>query len=279
MKHCYLIGYPVEHSLSPLMQNAAFRERGIDYIYSLKSVEPASLAYAINHLRVPEVIGANVTIPYKSDVMQYLDYSTTEAKDIGAVNTIVKKDNELFGANTDAIGGVKALEEEYDRLETAKVLIIGAGGASKALSYNLASKVKCLTILNRTETKSSSLAQYLTEKKGKEVYSGGLEDLQEHAEEADILINTTPLGMKPVYDKSPVPAEYLHKDLLVYDLVYNPMETKLLRDAKQKGARVLSGVKMLVYQGALAYEIWTGHEPPVDLMLKVVQEALRRDNS
>jgi shikimate dehydrogenase len=265
--------------MSPLMHNAAFREMGIDYCYSLKSVEPGSLEYAVNHLRAPEVIGANVTIPYKSDVMVYLDYITTEAKDIGAVNAIVKKDDELVGANTDASGGVKALEEEYDRLETANVIIIGAGGASKALSYNLASKVKKLTILNRNDTKSSELARYLTEKLDRMVLSGGLDDLQKHVKEADILINATPLGMKPVYDISPIPAEYLHKDLMVYDLVYNPMETKLLRDAKQKGARVLSGVKMLVYQGALAYEMWTGLKPPVNLMLKVVQEALRGDTS
>jgi shikimate dehydrogenase len=266
--------------MSPLIHNAAFREQGLDYRYSLKPVLPGTLEDAINLLREPEVIGANVTIPYKSHVMKYLDDNTTEAENIGAVNTIVKKDGNLVGKNTDAIGGVKALEEEYDGIELAEVTIIGAGGASKALSYNLAPKVKKLTILNRTKTKSSVLARYLMEKtKNRNVYGGGLEELQKHLEGTDILINATPVGMEPRTDRSPIPAEYLHKNLLVYELVYNPIETKLLRDAKQKGGRVLSGVKMLVYQGALAYEMWTGHKPPVDLMLKVVQEALGGDTT
>jgi shikimate dehydrogenase len=256
------------------MQNTAFREQNLSYTYCLKPVPSSSLGTAVNSLREDTVLGANVTIPHKKDILVYLDQVSKEAIDIGAVNTIVKNKDALIGENTDASGGLKALEEEYSDLENARVIVIGAGGASRALSYGLAQKVSKLTILNRTQGKAEELATYLSEKIVSKVESGGLDDLKKSIEEADILINATSLGMKPNMERSPVPSEYLHDGLLVYDLVYNPMETKLLREAKMRGARVLSGVKMLVYQGALSYEMWTGYKPPVKLMLKVVQEAL-----
>jgi len=274
LKQCYLIGYPVKHSMSPLMHNYAFKEQGLDYKYSLKDVPPEKLKDAVDSLREPDVIGANVTIPHKSKIIGYLDEVTAEADNIGAVNKIIKKNDTLIGTNTDASGGVRAIKEVYEKLDRAKVLILGAGGASRALSYKLAPKVSRLTILNRTRRKALDLAEYLSEKTGVQVKGGGLEELEKRIKEADILINATSVGMSPNTQRSPVPTEFLHSDLLVYDLVYNPMETRLLREAKEKGCKVLSGVKMLVYQGAIAYEMWTGRQPPVEQMIKVVQEAL-----
>jgi shikimate dehydrogenase len=256
------------------MHNYAFREQGLDYEYNLKEVPPDRLKEAVESLREPDVSGANVTIPHKKKIIEYLDEVTSEACNIGAVNTIIKNKNTLTGTNTDASGGIRALKEVYEELERAKVVILGAGGASRALSYKLAPKVSELTILNRTGKKALNLAEYLSEKTGAQIIGGGLEELEKRIKGTDILINATPVGMNPKIECSPVPAEFLHSDLLVYDLVYNPVETKLLREAKKKGCKILSGVKMLVYQGALAYEMWTGRQPPVEEMIAVVEEAL-----
>jgi shikimate dehydrogenase len=256
------------------MHNYAFREQGLDYEYSLKEVPPDRLKDAVESLREPDVIGANVTIPHKKKITGYLDEVTPEAGNIGAVNTVFKKKETLIGTNTDASGGIRALKEVYEDLGRAIVLILGAGGASRALSYKLAPNVSELTILNRTGSKALDLAEYLTEKTGVQVIGGGLEELEKRIKETDILINATPVGMNTNKQSSPVPSEVLHSDLLVYDLVYNPVKTKLLKEAEKKGCKVLSGVKMLVYQGALAYEIWTGRQPPVEEMIAVVEEAL-----
>lgn len=274
MKRCYLLGYPVKHSMSAIMHNAAFREHGLDYTYILRDVPPESLEEAVDTLRKQCVIGANVTIPHKSTIIEFLDEVTPEAGAIGAVNTVVKHCGVLRGDNTDARGGIKALEEVYGELEKAVVLVLGAGGAARAIVYKLAPVVAELTVLNRTAGKAMELAEHVKEITGARVKGGGVRELEEAVRCSDILINATPVGMKPGVQCSPVPREFLHGGLLVYDLVYNPLETRLLREAKNCDARTLSGVKMLAYQGALAYEMWTGLDPPLELMVKVVQNAL-----
>jgi shikimate dehydrogenase len=271
---CYLVGYPVEHSMSPAMHNAAFKALGIDAEYRLAPVEPGRLAAFIETLRSPEVMGGSVTIPHKVAVMRHLDHVDVTARAIGAVNTIVHGEGQLTGHNTDATGGVKALTEAYGSLEDSIVTILGAGGASRAMTYQV-SRVDCrVTVLNRSPDRARRLVEDVTPTASAELSHGGLDRLPALIEETDVLINTTPVGMSPNTSDSPVPAGLLHGGLFVYDVIYNPIKTRLLRDAEAMGARVLSGVNMLVYQGAEAFKMWTGAEPPVGIMQRAVEERL-----
>jgi shikimate dehydrogenase len=276
---CYLIGHPVGHSMSAVMHNAAFRELDLDLRYELRPVRPGELgAFASTRLREREVRGANVTIPHKVSVIEHLDKIDQTASRIGAVNTIVNKEGLLKGYNTDGIGAMRALGEAYGCLEGSRAILIGAGGAARAIGYNLATSVEELAILNRTPERTDDLA-------------GGLSDLPECTavisahpllrrrlekllEDADILINATPLGMGPNADETPVDRDLLRPGLLVFDSVYNPPRTRLLREAEEAGARTLSGMSMLVYQGAASFELWTGREAPEGLMARAVEEEL-----
>ncbi|HUV55320.1 MAG TPA: shikimate dehydrogenase [Candidatus Krumholzibacteriaceae bacterium] len=274
MKRCYLVGYPVEHSMSPAMHNAAFKALGIDAEYKLAPVEPGQLGAFIEKLREGDVLGANVTIPHKVEVMRHLDHVDETAHAIGAVNTIVHIDGRLTGYNTDATGGVKALTEMYGGLNGRNVTILGAGGASRAITYQI-SRVDCrVTVLNRSVEKARKLVDDLRPTASAELRYGGLNQLPGVIVGTDVLINTTPVGMSPKTSDSPVPEELLHGGLFVFDVIYNPIKTKLLKDAEAKGAGTLSGVKMLVYQGAEAFRMWTGVEPPLDIMQRVVEEKL-----
>jgi shikimate dehydrogenase len=266
---CYLVGYPVEHSVSPAMHNACFKALGLDYEYRLAPVEPGELATFMNGaMKHGCVRGCNVTIPHKVEVMRHLDEVQGAAGAIGAVNTVLNNEGVLKGYNTDCLGGVKALEDKYGDLKDAEVVILGAGGAARALVYGLRQKVQSITVLNRDPKKAETLVNRFKEYSNASMRHGSLGELGDHLASADILVNTTPVGMNPHTDQTPVPMELLHRDLLVYDLVYNPAETRLLKEAENVGARTLSGVKMLVYQGAESFKLWTGLEPPTDLMIR-----------
>lgn len=274
MKRCYIVGYPVEHSMSPAMHNAAFKALGFDAEYKLAPVKPGQLVTFIDKLRDNEVLGANVTIPHKVEVMRHLDHIDETARAIGAVNTIVHRDGRLYGYNTDSTGGVEALTEKYGSLKDRNVTILGAGGASRAITYQV-SRVDCkVTVLNRSVERARNLVDDLRPQTLAELRYGGLTQLPGVIDDTDVLINTTSVGMSPNVSNSPVPEGLLHGGLFVYDVVYNPVKTRLLRDAEAKGAGTLSGVKMLVYQGAEAFRMWTGVEPPVELMQRVVEERL-----
>lgn len=274
MKLCYIVGYPVEHSMSPAMHNAAFEALGLDAEYRLAPVKPEQLGGFIDKLREDEVMGASVTIPHKVEVMRHLDHVDETARAIGAVNTIVNREGKLYGHNTDGTGGVGALTEEYGSLEGINVTILGAGGASRAITYQV-SRLDCrVTVLNRSVERARNLVDYLRPQTSAELRYGGLAQLPAVIDDTDVLINTTSVGMSPNVSDSPVPEGLLHSGLFVYDVVYNPVKTKLLRDAEAKGAGTLSGVKMLVYQGAEAFRMWTGVEAPVELMQRVVEEKL-----
>ncbi|MBN2334756.1 shikimate dehydrogenase [Candidatus Bathyarchaeota archaeon] len=274
MKHCYLIGYPVSHSLSPVMHNAAFKRLGLDITYSLAPVEPGRLGAYVNDLRRDDFLGASVTIPHKVEVIRHLDTVDATASAIGAVNTIVHGDGRLEGYNTDATGAVKALREEYGELEGAEIVVLGAGGASRAVCYQL-SRMDCsLTILNRTADKARRLADSIRDASYARIKCGGLAELGERIGGADILVNATPVGMSPEVNASPVPFKLLRPGLFVYDVIYNPLNTKLLIEAQTVGARTLGGARMLVYQGAEAFQMWTGREAPVETMLEAVLSSL-----
>ena len=267
-----LIGHPVEHSFSPPMHNAAFRELGMDYAYVAFDVNPDNLKSAIEGAKSLDIRGFNVTIPHKIEVMKYLDEIDEVAALIGAVNTIDFKD--MKGYNTDGIGAVIAIEE-VTSIKDKNVVIAGAGGASRAISFYIAKYgANKLTILNRNVEKAQKLADdVLDSNLISNVESDSISQISSHLNGADILINTTPIGMYPNVNDEPVAsADDMHEELVVFDAVYNPNETVLLKEAIKAGAKPVYGIKMLLYQGAESFRIWTGNDAPVDVM----EDALRK---
>ena len=269
-----LIGHPVEHSFSPPMHNAAFDALDMDYSYVAFDVDPNNLKSAIEGAQSLNIKGFNVTIPHKVNVMQYLDELDEVARLIGAVNTIDFKN--LKGYNTDGIGAVKAIEE-VTSIKNKNVVVAGAGGASRAISFYVAKYgAESLTILNRNESKAESLAGDVSDSGliG-EVESDSINAIDNYMENADVLIDTTPLGMHPnIDDELIVKADKMDENLVVFDAVYNPNETVLLKEAIKANAKPVYGIKMLLYQGAESFKIWTGKTAPVDVMEKALKNTL-----
>ena len=269
-----LIGHPVEHSFSPPMHNAAFQALGMDYAYVAFDVDPSDVKSAIDGADALNIKGFNVTIPHKIEVMKHLEELDEVASLIGAVNTIDFKD--LKGYNTDGIGAIKAIEE-VTSVKDKNVVVAGAGGASRAISFYLAKYgVESLTILNRNVDKAQSLASdVLDSDLIGNVNSDSISEIGTYLKDADILVDTTPLGMDPHIDDEPIAkAENMHEDLVVFDAVYNPNETVLLKEAIKAGAKPVYGIKMLLYQGAESFKIWTGVDAPVDVMEKALRDTL-----
>jgi len=265
----YLLGYPVGHSVSPPMHNAAFKELDMPHNYSSLGVEPAKLAELLeSKVKTEDFGGANVTIPHKIEMRNLVDKLDESAKRAGAVNTLEWKDDLLTGYNTDATGGMKALIDAYGDISGVKMVMLGAGGAASALAAILRPQVKELTILNRTVEKAKALA----DKVG--AGCGSIVEDQKLVESADIIINTTPIGMHPNVGVSPIDKIHLHGEQMVFDIVYNPLKTRLMLDAEEVGAKTLGGLWMLVYQGAEAFEIWTGVKPNVQTMYDAAKKAL-----
>ncbi len=275
---CGVIGDPIEHSLSPVMHNAAFRELGLDYAYFAFHVPKESLKPAILGVVGLGIVGLNVTIPHKLQVLRYLDHVDEEASRLGAVNTVINRDGRLYGCNTDGIGALRALEQNGVTVKGKRSTLMGAGGASRAIAFKLSEHVRSMTILNRTKSRAASLARSLRRYRNIEVKVKELteENLSETLRETDILINATPIGMWPNVDVTPVRKELLPSGLTVFDIVYNPIQTRLLHDASKRGCRVIDGVDMLVHQGAPAFKLWTGREAPIEVMRKAVLRALKR---
>ena len=269
-----LIGHPVEHSFSPPMHNAAFNELEMDYAYVAFDVNPQDLQLAIEGAKSLNIKGFNVTIPHKIEVMQFLDEIDEVASLIGAVNTIDFKN--LKGYNTDGIGAVRAIEE-VSSIKNKKVVVAGAGGASRAISFYLAKYgAESLTILNRNVEKAQSLAADVSNSGLiDDVDADSISQIASHLTDADILVDTTPIGMHPNINDEPIAfAEDMHEDLTVFDAVYNPNETVLLRQAIKAGAKPVYGIKMLLYQGAESFRIWTGRDAPVETMEKALKDTL-----
>jgi shikimate dehydrogenase len=266
-----LIGYPVEHSLSPVMHNSAFEALELDYCYVTFSVEPSRLEEAIRGIKALGIAGINVTVPHKEAVMKFLDRIDEEAREIGAVNTVVNKEGLLIGYNTDGRGFMASLNENCYSPQGKRVFIVGAGGASKAVAYYLSKEASELFIYDIDRQKSLNLVNHL---KGHGKVSMAKVTVAEDIStirEADIVINATPIGLKPE-DPSPVDIELLHKGQIVCDLIYK--ETRLLREASMKGCQTINGLGMLLWQGVFAFELWTGKKPPVEVMRKALMEAL-----
>lgn len=271
MRVAGVIGDPVEHSLSPFMHNAAFDALGIDARYELWGTSLDDLPARVASLREPEVLGANVTVPHKQAVMPLLDEVSETARLIGAVNTIVPADGRLLGDNTDAYGFRRSIELAYQGLEPRHAVVLGAGGASRAVVVALTQMgLGTVVIANRTPERAQALAGELG------VESIGWERVADEAfPVADVVVNATSLGW---HDEMPIAEDALSRlrdGALVMDLTYR--ETPLLRAASARGLRTLDGLGMLVHQGARSFGLWTGHEAPVDVMqAAVVAEQARR---
>jgi shikimate dehydrogenase len=273
-----LIGWPVEHSVSPAMHNAAFENLGLPWRYTLLPTPANRVKAVLDNLKARGYRGANVTVPHKQAVMPYLDEIDDAAQAIGAVNTIVVQEDALVGCNTDAGGFIAALRESGFDPSGRRALVLGAGGASRAVVYALA-QVGCTVIVhNRTMNRAAELAHWLQDAVPYTPVSWvpastSLADLP--LADFDLLVNTTSLGMWPQTAASPwpemlpVPAHWT-----VYDLVYNPAKTQLLAQAAAAGAAAIGGLGMLVHQGALAFELWTGQAPPTDVMRVAAERAL-----
>ncbi len=257
---CCIIGDPIEHSLSPVMHNAAYQNLGLNFAYLAFRV--TDVKAAIDGIRSLGIRGVSVTIPHKISVMQYLDEIDATVKAIGAVNTIVNTNGKLKGYNTDYSGAITALEEKT-KLAGKRVVILGSGGAARAIAFGLKEKHAHITILNRTREKAQVLAQEI---------SGNYGDLSqlEQIQNADILIHATTSGLGSDKKKALVPKKYLRKNIVVFDIVYNPKETQLLQDAKEAGCTIVYGYKMLLYQAALQFELFTQTKPPVSIMKKIL---------
>ena len=259
-----LIGNPVAHSLSPLMHNQAFAAAGCNAVYLAFCVsDPAA---AIKSIKALNVKGLSVTLPHKVAVMAYLDDIDQTAAGIGAVNTIVHHDGKLIGYNTDCQGAINALQAQTT-IEGKTVAIIGAGGAARAIGLGLATVAKRLTILNRSRKSGERLAA------GLQAEFLPLDECQ--PKRYEILINTTPVGMYPDTAATPIAKQALSKDMVVMDIVYNPLHTRLLKNAAAIGCRTITGLDMFVFQGALQFELWTGKSAPVEVMRQTVLEALK----
>jgi len=280
-KVCGVIGDPIEHTMSPVMHNAAFKELGLDYLYVPLRVSKEELGKAVESIRALNMRGVNVTLPHKVAIIPFLDKLDPLAKKIGAVNTIVNDDGVLTGYNTDATGFLQALLDKGVKPEGKKVVILGAGGASRAISFILAERGTHLVILNRllefdwAEELAQRISQISKKVRALELNEKNLEMMLEGA---DILINATSVGMHPDVNKTPVPARLLKPGLIVFDIVYSPIKTRLLKEAEAAGAQTIGGLDMLIWQGAIAFEKWTGQKAPLDLMKKEAIKALGYEN-
>jgi len=273
-----LIGWPVEHSLSPVMHNAAFRALGLGWRYDLLPVQPGHLEAAMADLRAGGFRGANVTVPHKRAVMAYLDQIDGAAESIGAVNTLSVQGRRWIGHNTDAAGFVRAVREGGLEPAGRQALLLGAGGAARSVAYALAGAGCTVFVYNRTVRRAAALVADLR-RLGLDApvtCSPGERALDElDLTRFDLLVNATAVGMWPSHEDTPWPDELpMPAHWTVFDLVYNPLETRLLRQARRAGAKTIDGLGMLVWQGALAFELWTGQKPPVDLMRAAALQAL-----
>ncbi|HXN08008.1 MAG TPA: shikimate dehydrogenase [Nitrospiria bacterium] len=269
-----ILGHPISHSKSPQMHQAAFEALKLDFAYLPFDIEPRKLESAVNALKTLGFSGFNVTVPFKEKIIPLLDVVAPDARIIGAVNTVLIKDNKLTGFNTDGKGFIRSVQKAWKiRLAGKKIVIIGAGGSSKAIAVSLCmEKAVSIGILNRTLSKGRNLSDHLARLfRRPEIFSLPLygNDTRDAIAQADLLINTTSLGLNPK-DPSPLPSGYIRPGMKVYDLIYNPAETRFLKEAKKTGCQVLNGSSMLLCQGALAFEIWTGKMPPLAVMAQAI---------
>lgn len=275
---CGVIGNPVEHSLSPAIHNAAFHKLGLNLVYLAFRVE--AIGEAIRGLRaLGGFRGASVTIPHKVAAIPFLDEVEPTARHIGAINTIVASQGKLTGYNTDATGALRALRGGVGALAGKRVAMLGSGGAARAIAFALAGEpgLTGLTVLGVDAGERSHLAADLRSKTSLAVAEAGLDEasLRKTLPDAQVLIHCTPIGMSPKIEASCVPASLLHPGLAVMDIVYNPRETQLLKDARQTGCVTIPGLEMFLHQAVAQFELWTNQSAPADIMRAVLESRFR----
>ena len=271
---CGVIGNPVEHSLSPAIHNAAFQHLSLNFVYLAFQVE--DIEQAIAGIRaLGNVRGLSVTIPHKVSSMPHLHHIDPTAQHIGAINTIVKSQGLLTGYNTDALGALRAIKEQTITLKDTHVLLVGSGGAARAIAFGLAidGGVSQLTIVGIDEGERHQLVNDVRSRTSVTVQEGDLSQtsLEPVMAQAHLLIHCTPIGMHPKVDASCIPRELFDSHLAVMDIVYNPLETQLLRDAAQAGCQTIPGIDMFLYQAVAQFELWTNQPAPVDVMRGVLE--------
>ncbi|OQX21249.1 MAG: shikimate dehydrogenase [Candidatus Altiarchaeales archaeon A3] len=278
-----VIGHPIEHSLSPVMHSAVFKEKKINADYFAFDVDEKNLCNAIHGADALKFCGLNVTIPHKISVLKYINKISEEAKLINAVNTIKFDyvENLIIGYNTDGTGAIKAIEKNLNRgLKGKKIFIFGAGGAARAIIFSALQNNAEISIYNRTTEKAILIGNEIKKRLNKDVKIVENFNLKDELNDSDIIINATSVGMFPNVDKSVISKEYIPEGKVVMDIVYNPIETKFLKLAKQKNCKVIDGVDMLVYQGAESLKIWLNlqvDENLIGIMRKAVVEKLIRN--
>ncbi len=280
-----LIGFPLKHSISPDFQQAALDHSRLDIRYEAWETQAENLTSAIAQLRLPQNLGANITVPYKETVIPLVDEIDSFAGLIGAVNTIVNREGKLVGFNTDAHGFLRALHDEAKfQPEDKRAVVLGAGGAARAVSFALIKeKVSGLAVSNRNMARAESLVHSLARhisanQLGTKVVAVSWQslELQEAIMDSQLIVNCTTIGMKfsPYEEQSPLSPGLIPKGALVYDLVYNPQETPFLRMARKEGADCVGGLSMLIYQGAASFQLWTDRGAPIDIMFSAAKKAL-----
>ncbi len=275
-----LIGHPIFHSFSPFIHNLAFEITGLNYRYLTFDVLPENLKDALKGIIALGIKGANVTIPHKEAVIENLDSVSPEARIIGAVNTIVNENGRLTGYNTDVYGFTESLKEYKDLIANTPVFIFGAGGSARAVIYSLITtfQPERIVIANRNISRAEGLARYFSQVFGYKIEAKELfyPDIAGDIKSSRLIINTTPVGMHPEINDSLIQNdEIFHEGQIVYDLVYNPLMTKLLKLAKSKGAETISGIEMLILQASKSFELWTGKEMPTAEIKKFLLQKLK----
>lgn len=274
-----IFGKPVSHSMSPLVHNMLFNEFGIDALYL--AFEINDIKKGVDSIRTLGIKGASITIPFKEAVLAHLDEIDETATQIGAVNTVINREGYLWGCNTDCSGAVEPLKESLSEnsLKGKSVLIIGAGGAARAVAFGVKQEGGNITILNRSKDKGEKLAhqvngKYLSLSEYNEQASANT--ISNHLDHIDIIVNTTSVGMTPNIDESPVNPSILNKNMTVMDIVYNPLKTKFLKDAEIAGCKTVDGLSMFIHQGAAQFELFTGIKPSSQIMREtVIQKILK----
>ncbi|MGI5817988.1 MAG: shikimate dehydrogenase [Armatimonadota bacterium] len=275
-----VIGWPIEHSISPAMQNAALREMQLNWVYLAFAVEPERVGEAIDGVRGLGLVGLNVTIPHKSAVIEHLDEIDDAVRALGVANTIVRReDGSLMGHNTDGPGFLRSLAEHGHGVDGRAVTLLGAGGSARAVAWACARDgAAAVTVVNRTVERAEDVADLVRSTTGLErVAAVGLEsgEAEGAVSGADVIVDCTSVGMYPHHEVEPViPGSWMRAGQVVADLTYNPLDTVLLKAAREAGAETVDGAGMLVHQGAISLQYWSGQEPPVETMRRALLAGL-----
>jgi shikimate dehydrogenase len=267
---CAVMGNPIAHSLSPAIHNAAFHDLGLDYVFLAFHV--TDVKNAMNALRaLGQFRGLSVTIPHKSAVIEHLDRIDELARIAGSINTVVNNKGELYGTSTDGAGALRALQEGGAPLNRSNILILGSGGASRGIAFALLDQFRpaSLTLTDHLPETRDNLIQALGNH-----FDTPLHATQRAPQEYDLIINTTPVGMAPYSDQSPLPVDSFRAGQTLFDVVYTPLKTQLLRDAEAAGAKIVTGAEMFLHQAALQFELYTGHTPSLEVMRRTLMKEL-----